>query len=344
LYLPSNQFVNDGSKFNAPIALTGGNGGNSNEPVALPSFYYAYSYSPTLKFGLGLTIPFGSKIEYDNGWLGRYQVLKDETISTNISPSVAYKLTDKLSLGAGINIQYIKSTLSHAIFTGISDGLVYAKVDDWGLGYTLGALYEFTPNTRIGVNFRSRVVHHLTGPLKFTAVPGRSLADSRTSIDLPESVSLSAFHQWTSHWAVMADVTWTHWSRWQTLRTTISNPQSPDIVDEEHWRDSWRYSLGVTFQPQQRWKFRAGIAYDNNAMTDQYRSADMTQGDKIWLAAGLAYQFTKATTLDFGYTHQFILQSNIKQTTVLLNPLAATLKGHYNTSLDVLGAQLSYTF
>jgi long-chain fatty acid transport protein len=347
LYLPSNQFIHQATNVLSKMPITGGNGGDSDAITALPSFYYAYSYSPTLKFGLGLNTPFGSKVEYDKDWLGRYNLIKHETLTANISPTIAYKLTDKLSLGAGLNIHYTKSMLSHAIPTLDTDALVQVTQDDWGLGYNLGALYEFTPTTRVGVDFRSSVNHKLTGTAKFTGISFLKQSNASTRIDLPESVALSVFHQCTSRLAVMADVTWTHWSRWQTLVTQLSNPPLPTTINPLHWHDSWRYSLGVTFQPYQRWKLRAGVAYENSAVTAAFRTSNTPQSDQIWLAVGLAYQLTKTSTVDFGYVHQFIFQGNIENPKRLVEPQPdqmSIIQEHFDSSMDVLGVQLSYTF
>lgn len=346
LLILSQAFINNTNDVARPLSLVNTKENNADALALIPDIYYAYSYNNKLKLALGLTTPFGLKVKHDKNWLGRYQLIEHEASVFNINPSIAYKLTDKLSLGGGLVFQYAKNTFNHAFLTHAADGFVNLKETGWGLGYTLGLLYEFTPETRIGIGFQSSVNQHLKGTLSFEAVPGLSKADAQTDFILPESVSFSVLQQWNSQWSVMTDITWTNWSRFQDLRTTqrIGHLALPTNVDQYRWHDSWRYALGTTFQPDQHWQLRMGIAYEHNAISNQFRLADMPYGDQFWLALGCAYRFSSKITLDFGYAHLFNFQSHLNTTKRLTNEISASLQGRYNASLDVLGMQIAYRF
>ena len=93
-------------------------------------------------------------------------------MSVNINPSVAYKVTDQLSVGAGFSAQYLKAKLSSAVDFGTrwyslgipgllpqqNDGFAELEGDSWGVGYNFGLLYEFNKNTRVGyrLSFKNR--------------------------------------------------------------------------------------------------------------------------------------------------------------------------------------------
>ena len=68
--------------------------------------FLSYSVSPELKLGLGLTGNFGSALNYDDNWVGRYYVQETTLLGMSLLPSVAYKVTDGLSLGASLNAMY----------------------------------------------------------------------------------------------------------------------------------------------------------------------------------------------------------------------------------------------
>jgi long-chain fatty acid transport protein len=62
--------------------------------------------SPELKLGFALTGNFGAPLEYDEDWVGRYYVQETTVLGLSFLPSIAYKVSDKLSLGASLNAMY----------------------------------------------------------------------------------------------------------------------------------------------------------------------------------------------------------------------------------------------
>ena len=90
--------------------------------AAVPNFYYVAELSPQLRAGVGISSPFGLKTEYDPGWMGRFQAIKSELQTININPSLAYKINDQLSVGAGLDAQYITAELTNAVNLGAGRG------------------------------------------------------------------------------------------------------------------------------------------------------------------------------------------------------------------------------
>src|SRR5262249_5863530 len=74
--------------------------------------------------GLSVNAPFGLSNEYSKDWVGRYHAIESTLETTNINPVVAVKPISWLSLGAGVQIQYIDAKLTRAIdFGSILTGL-----------------------------------------------------------------------------------------------------------------------------------------------------------------------------------------------------------------------------
>ncbi len=119
LIIPNAKFTNDGSthvtKPTTPFSLIGNDGGNAGVTVFVPNLYYSHPVTEKFFFGLGINSPFGLQTEYDNGWVGRYHAIKSSVMTVNINPTIAYKFTDQLSIGAGLDIQYIKAELTNAV-------------------------------------------------------------------------------------------------------------------------------------------------------------------------------------------------------------------------------------
>lgn len=352
--------------------LSGGNGGDGGVTKLVPNLYYSKKLSDRFVMGIGINVPFGLDTKYDDNWVGRYHAVESDVLTININPSLAYKVNDHLSIGAGFSAQYLKAKLSSAIdlgtldYTGYfaaygippmalgltpqqSDGFISLEGDSWGVGYNIGILYEVNENTRIGAAYRSRVKHSLDGDADFSHIPAEfspifKNCDIEADITLPDSFSLSFFHQINPQWMVMADFTWTNWSLFDELKVDFKN-NLPDDVTTEDWQDSYRYSLGVTYVPNNYLNLRAGTAYDTSAVPNaQRRTPRIPDEDRIWLALGAGYKLSHKVSFDLGYAHLFINDPKIDKTPTGEDQKRGGLKGTYDAHTDILSAQLTVTF
>ncbi len=119
--VPSTTFQDNSSHLNPSqeemggIPILGNNGGNVIDPIFMPSFYYVHEVTKRLALGLGANVPFGVRSSYHPDWKGRYQAIDSEITVLNINPSLSLQLTEKLSFGAGFNVQYLHARLTNAI-------------------------------------------------------------------------------------------------------------------------------------------------------------------------------------------------------------------------------------
>ena len=361
--IPTLKFKNEGSVHVTGAPLTGSNGGYAGVTKLVPNLYYSRKISDRFAVGLGVNAPFGLATEYNDTWVGRYHAIRSDLMSVNINPSIAYRINDQLSIGAGVSAQYIDVELTNAIdfgtigfLSGIpglvpqkNDGFVSLEGDSWGFSYNIGLLYEFTKNTRIGVAYRSAIDHDLEGKADFKKVPSplrSTFRDDDVSADItfPDSLSVSFFHQFNPQWMVMGDFTWTNWEHFKELRVEFDKGLPPSVTTE-NWQDSYRTSVGVTYVPNNNWKFRAGTAYDTSAVPDKaHRTPRIPDGDRIWAALGLGYKFSDAISFDLGYAHLFINDPGIDKKAAGEDALRGGLKGTYDAKIDIISAQLNIMF
>src|ERR1700716_1385280 len=106
----SAKFSDSGSVAAGGLPL-GGNGGDAGGLAAVPNLYFVMDLAQNWKFGVGVSVPFGLKAEYDPTWMGRFQAIKSDIKTLNVNPSVSYKLDDKMSFGFGLNYQQIAAEL-----------------------------------------------------------------------------------------------------------------------------------------------------------------------------------------------------------------------------------------
>lgn len=313
-------------------------GGEAGDLSFVPNLYYAMPINANTWFGLGINVPFGLKSEYDPAWQGRVHGIKSEMQTVNINPSVGMRLTDKLSIGAGINAMFIKAelTATHPLNPALTTKVAG---DDWGYGYNLGMLYQFDKDTRVGLSYRSKIKQKLKGELSVNP-PVAADTPATAAVTLPDTLTLSAYKRLSPQWSVLADISWTGWSEFQELRV-ISNASGATLtVTPENWKDTMRYSLGVHYQWSERAKLRGGIGFDESPVPNaQYRTARIPDNDRTWLAFGVGYKLNKDDNIDLAYSHLFIKDAPIDNTAS-----GVTVRGTYNSSVDILGVQYTHTF
>ena len=373
IVMPSVTFKNDASQLSPLVGgapLQGGNGGDSASLALIPNFYYVQSLTERFTFGLGVNVPFGMRNSYQSDWKGRYQAIDSKLETININPALSLKITEKMSFGAGFNIQYLRSKLTNAIDFGTAclqasgsmacasqgllpqaaDGHVRLKGDSVGLGYNFGIFYTPNQNTRLGASYRSRINHDVTGNANFSA-PGNAIAltqggafidtNARISATMPDNVMFGFYHRFNSPWAISASALWTHWSLVQELRTEFSSAQRDDVQNLK-WRDTWRYALGVSYFSQTgKWTFRTGFAYDQSPVPNsRYRSPRIPDDDRYWLTAGFTYALLKNINVHGAYAHLFFTDPSINRS----GSTDDRLIGSFSEQINIVGLQLDWRF
>lgn len=351
LIKPNAEFKNNGSVAGTFRPL-GDEGPNAGDLAFVPNMYFTKTLTPAVSIGVGVSAPFGLKTEYDDEWLGRFQAVKSELKTVNINPAIAMKVNDKLSLGFGINFMRAEAELTSIANVGVSEENVDIKADGWGVGFNLGAIYQVTNDTRLSVAYRSEVKQEVDGESEssFNALnpdPTRTLnTDISATVTLPETFSVSAFSQLNNKWDVMGDVTWTRWSRFKELRIIRDNGTNSTLsVTPENWENTMRYSLGVSYHYNDAIKLRAGVAYDEEAIKDEFRTPRIPGNDRKWVALGASYQMTPTSKFDIGYSHLFISDVKIDDDQTAALPLGkGRVRGEYEGSVDILSLQYTHNF
>ena len=129
--IPQANFTNDGSRYKLPntpfnnLPLSGGNGGDGGVAHVLPNVYLSQPIFRSAQYGdltvgIGLSVQFGLETDYTPGWVGRYFALRTKLTTYDIQPTIAYRVFDRLSLGASLDIQYASARLTEAIDFGLA--------------------------------------------------------------------------------------------------------------------------------------------------------------------------------------------------------------------------------
>lgn len=311
----------------------------------IPSMHFSTPITKRWSFGIGVNTPFGLNTRYDNGSVARYVATTSKIMTMDITPGLAFKFNDQLSLGGGLDVMYLKAQISSAIRFQPTFGEGYVKnyAHGWSYGYHLGILFKPSADTKMGLAYFSLFNPHLSGHVDTLNYPSTTPPTSLTSkVNLPDRVVYSVTHKYTDNWTAMVDVEWAHWSRVRELRINYNtNTSAVEIVNN---KNAFRFSLGTEYKPNNKWIVRGGLAYDESPIRTQYRIARLPDSDRYWVAIGAKYYLNKWISFDAGYAHLFFKNCSIAEVGSVAPDNKKSLYGNYKSSADLVGVQLTWNF
>ena len=332
---------------------------------AIPHGYISHQLNDSMWVGLAMTVPFGMGTEYDDNWAYANRGISAEVLTFDFNPNVAWKVSDKLSLGAGMSIQYASADLKMQENAQVAsiDGEVDA--DSWAWGFNVGLMWSPLENLRFGLSYRSRINHNADGDFTFDNFKdltngqiGNMGEDAQRiwgtlsylngqTLDATATLSTPAWAMATAAWDVnellslYATFRWTDWSSFDTL--DIDYTVGTKTVTNK-WEDTYLFSVGADLRFTNWWTFRAGIGYESSPVDDpSYRTSIIPDADRWWFALGSSFQATKSMQIDVSAawlhgTGERDLWSDYKEN-------GGEIKGRFeNLDAYLFGVQLVYKF
>ncbi len=328
----------------------------------LPNVFAQHNVNDRLSIGLGIYTPFGLKTRYKSNWFGSEDAILSELRIVDIAPAVAYKVTDKWSIGATFIARYIYGHMTNDLAmttknpeTGedvtLGGGYSDFELDGWTVSAVLGTMYEFTPNTRVGFSWRMRSTqqvkgdHTISGNQLPAAYGMNQTATGWASPALPETFTLSGYHKYKK-FGFSGTARWTHWSQSFPEFTMRSNsnffqtflaPYGGQKTTVYNYDNAWTLTAGVDYYHNDNWTFRFGGGWDESPVRDtENRTARIPDADRWWASVGFSYMKNN-WQIDMGYTHMF------GKTGESHEPGATPMK-YCTLRSNIYGAQLQYKF
>ena len=287
---------------------------------AIPHGYISHQLTDSMWIGLAMTVPFGMGTEYKDDWRLANRGISAEVLTFDFNPNVAWKVSDKLSLGAGMSIQYAAADLKmqENVKVASIDGEVDA--DSWAWGFNVGLMWSPLENLRFGLSYRSRINHNADGDFtfdNFKDLTNGQIGDmgedaqkiwgtlsylNGQTLDATATISTPAWAMATAAWDVnellslYATFRWTDWSSFDTL--DIDYTVGTKTVTNK-WEDTYLFSVGADLRFTNWWTFRAGIGYESSPVDDpSYRTSIIPDADRWWFALGSSFKATKNMQVD----------------------------------------------
>lgn len=287
-------------------------GGNAGEVAPAASMAYVHDFdSDKWSAGIALGGISGAGMDYQDDWVGRYQATKVSLLVMAISPTVAYRVNDKLSLGASVQAVYGDLDLDFAlprIDPNKPDGKGSIDGDDIQPAFTLGAMYELSDATRFGFFYQSEVNLKFDGDLKarFTdlgpmenPVTLAGSVSTDTELDLAQYARFSVHQTMDERWSVEFTVGWDDWS---ALSNVLVSTQDGAAGIPTRWEDTYHVAWGAEYKLNEYWDLTGGVAYDSNPVDSEDRNAQLPVDRQIRYAFGARYKLRDSLTVG-GYVN-----------------------------------------
>ena len=327
------------------------NGGNAGGFSLLPAMYWAYSVTPSVSVGLGISPTFGNRTEYDFDFVGRNSGYFAEIAQININPSVAWKINEQVSVGGGINFAHNETHFKQGMTLGAlasTTNSLDVKGDAWAVGYNLGAMFQITPTTRLGLTYRSELKFDLEGQqtASISAVNGvTGTQEIKTVLKTPASASLAISQKVGDRLELLADYTWTNWSVVDVIQLQNKTTGANLSALSYNFKDTWRIGVGGNYQYNKDLKLRFGMAYDVSPVKSSAdRTMTLPDSDRTWISIGAKYQLSPNASVDVGYSHIFFAKENTTRAVLSGTTAIQNIRGEWDNSVDIIAAQLNYKF
>lgn len=343
----------------------------------VPNLYFVAPVNDKFALGAGMNVNFGLKSKYDDSYDAGVFGGKTDLSAINLNLSGAYRVTEGLSLGLGVNAVYAKAQVErnagiivdtakiaqtafsvgtaeqkaagkYLTSTGKSKDKSVVSLQDraaWGFGWNAGVMYQFNEANRIGLAYHSKVDIDFTDRTATSLEAGVIKAGKKgdLTLTLPDYLELSGFHQLTDKFAVHYSYKYTHWSRLTKLYASYENGKK--AFDKElQYSNNSRVALGASYNLDEKLTLRAGIAYDQAASRHQ-RSAAIPDTNRTWYSLGATYKFTPNLSVDLGYAYLKGKKVHFKEVQKVAGGFIITTANYTSQAhANLYGLNLNYSF
>ena len=287
---------------------------------------------------------FGLSLDWSDSWVGRYTSVKATVIAPQVQPTVAYKMNDWLSIGAGagLTLGYLsdKARIEPVLpLPNLNDGKLRYSDTDFAVQGNFGVMIEPSAHTRIGLRYLTETDLDFKDGANISGVG--SLPDLDPDIDLPspangldlgmqmpQSLMTGIHHRVDDRWTVLGSVGWDEWSSFGRAQVVVEGTNINTVVNDG-FRDVWHFGLAAEYQHSPTWTLTGGVAYDTSPASDATRPLVLPLGAQTRFALG--FEFQKREDLTLGGGLSFLWEGNLPT-----KPTGGVSRKYENVSITFL--------
>jgi long-chain fatty acid transport protein len=323
----------------------------TNNPIGTPFYLYAVwgvndstgSMLSRFKFLLTVTTPYGASVNWADDWTGRNVVLKKSVRSVLVTPGVAYKISDKLSVAAGVGFASSRLKVENGIPVS-SDAKVNLDFKQRGIGFGGSIFYKASDELSFALVYVSQVNNKsYEGTATFNVPSSLSPLFPNGSVSTgsstPNIISFGTGYRPTDKLTFAFDVNYQRWSCFDTTvfdfavnTSALADSKTPNV-----YKDVVSLRFGAQYEVMDGLFLRAGTSFEPTPVPEKYVHPDAPDSDRINLTCGIGYRIGENFMVDASYRFvnpkKRIAQNDFHQ-----------MYGVYKTYGHVIGLGVSYIF
>ena len=269
-----------------------------------------------------------------------------------LSPSLAYRLTDRLSLGGGVSAIYthfeetiaINNNTVPAPVTLPDSKVKLENMDDWSWQPFMGLTFQATDRLLLGAVYRGKSDINLKGDLNIRSwqlpIPQPTANSAKLQWDNPQLVEVGLRYRLGDEWHLMANADWEEWSEFSDNYLSVQGGVlNPEAALDREWKDTWHVGVAAAHHTGDR-VYSIGASYDSSPVSDGKRTIDLPMDEQFKLSAGMGLQGTERLSYALGATLMCGGEGKVDQTAQ-----GVRFKGKFDTNLILfVGGSVRYVF
>jgi long-chain fatty acid transport protein len=319
------------------------------QPLTPGYFYGTYRRNKDSRLAVGLSVnnPFGISVKWPDDWKGRYIVQQTGVSTLFIQPTLSFRLSEKIGIGAGFVYAFGSLLMRQSLPVsgpGNYEGSSELSGRGSGFGLNAGLYLQLTDQFSLGLSYRSPVTVNIRRGDAIFNVP-ESLQDRypdnpfSCKLKFPQVMSLGAGIRPRENLFLSFEVNFTGWAVWDILQVDFeeNTPQLRDIELDLNNRNAFTLRVGGEYNLNEKLWLRSGGYFETSPVRDGYVSPAFPDANRIGLSCGLGTRIASRLSLDAGFLYEFS-----GDRTAILNE--AAFAGTYRFSSLVLGVGGGYVF
>jgi len=265
--------------------------------------------------GLGIYTAAGIGVKWDDQWIGRYLIQSINLQAVCFQPTVAYKVSEFISVGAGFvygtgSLDLRQSLPVHGVYGpgGSADdaGSLHLHGNANGVGFNAGIQLRPSENFQVGLSYRSQVNMSVSNGTANFSVP-QSLMSSfpNTNFDsqlpLPQVASAGVgYRTLDDRLTLQFDLNYTGWNSYDSLRINFTEHTSSlqNMHAPRHYRNTLTPRAGASYKLGKVVSLMAGAAFEPTPVTNGFVSPELPDADRLVGSCGVSIKpFPRFTIL-----------------------------------------------
>lgn len=329
-----------GSVLNFNSGLYGSGISHSKTFTAIPFGRLAKRFNEKMVFALDVTEPFNSNLNWGTDTFTRYANTQNLLTDIDVSPKLAYSLTQKLQIGGGLNFNFLKNNAVNWAFP--TSQLTYANLinqtSSFGLGFNVGATYIINQTNFLGITYYSKIKQNTTGVSTLGSNYNNNLA---LSFYMPTTIVANYVHIFNPNWLVSLTGFQSQWSlnHYVRIYNTAVPPPMSNFVFDMSFRNSYAFLAAVRNQFTKKLGLTLAGMKDGGPERNNLRSITFPSYAQYFIGLVGDYHFNTSTSVEVLYGHVFS-DPSIQNRVVVKNVSMPFTTGKVNINVDVVELKL----